>query len=408
MALEVAPPRISMADVERQAEIAAAMMSKIRTRMLAPSARKATPVFKAEDVAALGGISKNSFAHKLTTNKDKPQGTLSDTRRRRNFTLPETRTWVRDLRKAQMRPAGTEAITISIANFKGGTTKTTTAMTLAQGLSLLGHRVLVIDADPQASLTTFFGILPDVEIPEAATIFALIDGSLTSIRSLIRSTYWDGLDLVPAASHLFGAEFLLPARSQEDESFEFWNVLDLGIQDVRDDYDVIVIDTPPALSYVTINALMASNGIIMPLPPETLDYASAGQFWNLFAELARKILVDQGGNKSFDFINILLSRVQSSDVSNMVREWITATYAEKVLPLEIPKTVTASLKSAEFGTVYDSVALDAKDRTYKRARDAYDLFVNHVESSIRMAWDRQLAGDKAFLTAQDMSEGVKQ
>lgn len=399
MEMEIQDSQISLEEVSIQAETAAAMMSKIRTHMLAPSASKRTPVFRADEVAGLCGVSKSSFTHRLTspTFKDLPSGTLSETGRKRLFTLPEARAWIKNYRKNSLRPAGAEAITISIANFKGGTTKTTTAMTLAQGLTLLGHRVLVIDADPQASLTTFFGVLPDVEISEDQTIFALIDGTQTSIRPLIRETYWDGLDLVPAASSLFGAEFLLPARQQEQKDFEFWSVLDLGIYDVRADYDVIIIDTPPALSYVTINALMASNGIIMPLPPQTLDYASAGQFWSLFAELTSNLLVDRGTVKKFDFINILLSRVEGTAAASMVREWITQTYGSKVLPLEIPRTATAALKSAEFGTVYDSEPADAKDRTFKRARDAYDLFVNHIDSSIRKAWDRQI---------QDMGGGT--
>jgi chromosome partitioning protein len=393
MEMEIQDSQITLEEVSQQAETAASMISKIRTHMLAPTARKRTPLFRADEVALMCGVSKSSFTHRLTSPsfKDMPSGTLNETGRKRLFTLPEARTWVKSYRKKSLRPQAAEAITISIANFKGGTTKTTTTMTLAQGLTLLGHRVLVIDADPQASLTTFFGILPDVEIGEEDTIFALIDGSQTSIRPLIRETYWDGLDLVPAASSLFGAEFLLPARQQEHKDFEFWSVLDLGIYDVKSDYDVIIIDTPPALSYVTINALMASNGIIMPLPPQTLDYASAGQFWSLFAELTGELLVDRGAVKKFDFINILLSRVEPTAAANMVREWITQTYGSKVLPLEIPRTATAALKSAEFGTVYDSEPADSKDRTFKRARDAYDLFVNHVDSSLRKAWDRQLA-----------------
>ena len=68
--------------------------------------------------------------------------------------------------------------------------------------------------------------------------------------------------------------------------FEFWRVLDRGLDTARTNYDVIVIDTPPALSYVTINALMAADGVIMPLPPSALDFASSAQFWDLFPTFA--------------------------------------------------------------------------------------------------------------------------
>ena len=251
--------------------------------------------------------------------------------------------------------------------------------------------MLVIDTDPQGSLTTLFGILPDTEVEEHDTILPLAMGS-GNFDPLCdpSATYWDGIDLVAAAPVLFGAEFALPARQTQEPGFEFWRVLDLGIDDVRDDYDVIVIDTPPALSYTTINAFMASNGIIMPLPPNALDFASASQFWSLFADLTAELLTKRGLDKSFDFIHVLLARVDASDAaSNIVRQWIGSTYAEKVLPVEIPKTAVTATTSAEFGTVYDISRYDGSAKTFKRARDAYDTFVSYIEGSVRSVWLRQ-------------------
>jgi Mrp family chromosome partitioning ATPase len=262
---------ISLADITSQAERAVAMMEQIRAAMLAPTARKFAPTFSLTQLASMLDVEKGSVSHRMGKG-DLPAGRLNASGSRREFTLAEVRTWAREYRKDKMRPAGAEAVTISIGNFKGGVSKTTTAVTLAQGLSLLGHRVLVIDTDPQGSLTTLFGILPDTEVDESQTILPLAMGHETSIRYAIRPTYWDGIDLVGAAPVLFGAEFALPARQTQEPGFEFWRVLDLGIDDVRGEYDVIVIDTPPALSYTTINAFMASDGIIMPLPPNALDF----------------------------------------------------------------------------------------------------------------------------------------
>jgi chromosome partitioning protein len=383
--------RIDLQDIGNQAERAVAMMEQIRSAMLAPSARKTAPVFNLSQLAAMCGMEKGSFNHRMGKG-DLPVGQLNPSGSRREFTLAEARTWVREFRKDQLRPPGAEAVTISIGNFKGGVSKTTTAVTLAQGLSLLGHKVLVIDTDPQGSLTTLFGILPDTEIDEDDTILPLAMGSQTSIRYAIRSTYWDGIDLVGAAPVLFGAEFALPARQTQEPGFEFWRVLDLGIDDVRGEYDVIVIDTPPALSYTTINAFMASDGIIMPLPPNALDFASASQFWSLFSDLANELLTKRGLSKEFDFIHVLLARVDSADAaSKVVRQWIGQTYAEKVLPVEIPKTAVTGVTSAEFGTVYDVSKYDGNAKTFKRARDAYDSFVGHVEGSVRSVWARQTA-----------------
>lgn len=383
---------ISLADISAQAERAAAMMGQVRAAMLAPTARKSPPSFNLSQLAAMVGLEKGSVSHRISRG-DLPSGTLNESRSRREFTLAEARVWIREYRREWLRPEGAEAVTLAIGNFKGGVSKTTTAVTLAQGLSLRGHRVLVIDTDPQGSLTTLFGILPDTEVEEEATILPLAMGSETSIRYAIRSTYWDGIDLVAAAPLLFGAEFALPARQTQEPGFEFWRVLDLGIDDVRSDYDVIIIDTPPSLSYTTINAFMASNGIIMPLPPNALDFASAAQFWGLFSDLTTQLLTNRGLSKEFDFIHVLLARVDSGDAAtNVVRHWIGQTYAEKVLPVEIPKTAVTGVAAAEFGTVYDVSKYDGSARTFKRARDAYDSFVGHVEGSVRAVWEKQAGG----------------
>lgn len=380
---------ISLTDIADQAQRAMAMMEQIRLAMLAPTARKTAPTFSLSQLAALLNVEKGSISHRMTK-ADLPAGRLNAAGSRREFTLAEVRTWVRDYRRDRLRSAGSDAVTISIGNFKGGVSKTTTAVTLAQGLSLLGHRVLVIDTDPQGSLTTLFGILPDTEVEETDTILPLAMGQETSIRYAIRPTYWDGIDLVSAAPLLFGAEFALPARQTQEPGFEFWRVLDLGIDDVRDEYDVIVIDTPPALSYTTINAFMASDGLIMPLPPNALDFASASQFWSLFSDLSNELLTKRGLEKSFDFIHVLLARVDATDAaSNVVRQWIGQTYAEKVLPVEIPKTAVTGVASAEFGTLYDVSKYDGSARTFKRARDAYDNFVGHIDQAIQAVWARR-------------------
>lgn len=390
--ITVKPPKtISLGDITLQAERAVAMMGQIRAAMLAPTARKSPPVYNLSQLASMCGVEKGSLSHRMARG-DLPSGRLNEAGSRREFSLAESRAWIREYRKEFLRPSGAEAVTLGIGNFKGGVTKTTTAVTLAQGLSMLGHRVLVVDTDPQGSLTTLFGILPDTEVEEQHTILPLAAGAETSIRYAIRPTYWDGIDLVAAAPVLFGAEFMLPARQTQEPGFEFWRVLDLGIDDVRPDYDVIIIDTPPSLSYTTINAFMASNGIIMPLPPNALDFASASQFWNLFSDLANELLTKRGLTKEFDFIHVLLARVDSADAAtNIVRQWIGQTYAEKVLPVEIPKTAVTGVTAAEFGTVYDVARYDGSARTFKRARDAYDTFVSHIEGSVRSVWAKQVA-----------------
>jgi chromosome partitioning protein len=224
------------------------------------------------------------------------------------------------------------------------------------------------------------------------TAMLLFAGEADTLEYGIRPTYWPNIDLVCAAPLLYGAEFILPARQSKDPGFEFWRVLDRGLDTIRESYDVIVIDTPPSLSYVTINALMAADGVLMPLPPSALDFASSAQFWDLFSDLCNQLIRSRGKNKSFEFIDVLLSRVEASDAaSSVVRQWVLEGYGDKVLPIEIPKTAIAATASAEFGTVYDLPRGSVNSKTFARARDAYDRMCELVEQQIQAVWDQQLA-----------------
>ena len=381
--------RVSLEDLISASNRVGAVIESVRSAMLAPDARKSPPLFTTHQVATICGLEKAQMDYRIKKG-DLPPGQMEPGHRRK-FSLEDARIWAQTERKKFMRPNNAEAITIAVANFKGGVTKTTTAVTLAQGLSLRGHKVLVIDTDPQGSMTTLFGLLPDVDIADEQTILSLCYGSDVSIDYAIMPSYWSGIDIVPANLALYSAEFALPSRQKAESSFEFWNVLNYGIDTARTKYDVIILDTSPALSYLTINALLAADGLIMPLPPSTLDFTSSGQFWNLFNDLTANLVTNRGKSKSFDFVDVLLARVDANDASSsVVREWITAAYASMVLPVEIPKTALTASASAEFGTVYDTDPATINTRTYRRAYDAYERVVELVEEQINSAWKRQI------------------
>lgn len=378
-------------DMRRIAELggrAEGMVSQIRQRLLAPESRKVAPEFTTAQLAALCGVDKAHVNYRITKG-DLPAGQLTPSGGKREFSLAEARHWSRTYRAEKMRPAGQRALCIAVANFKGGVSKTTSAMILAQGLSLRGHRVLAIDIDPQGSMTTLHGVLPETDVSEDMTVSPLCHGLTDTIAPAIRSTYWDGIDLVAAAPFLFSAEFALPSMQIRDSSARFWDVLNSGLEPIRHEYDIIIIDTPPSLSYVTINGLWAADGIVVPIPPSGLDFASSAQFWSLLADLGKNLdeQLPEGSGKVFDFLHVLLSRVDQADAASpAVRQWIQATYGEFVLPVEIPKTTVTSNKAAEFATVYDVQKYDGSAKTYKRAVDAYDRFVDLIEESVVEAW----------------------
>lgn len=369
---------ISMDHIASVADRADALAHEIRARVMAPDVRKLAPNFTVAQAVRLSGLG------------DEPAGAswaAAHGHQRRAISVAEARSAASRNRPAYQRPSSRGAITIAVANFKGGVGKTTTAMTLAQGLSLRGHKVLAIDLDPQGSLTTLFGIVAQTEVTEGMTALPLLRGECDDLLPAARPTYWDGVDLVTAAPMLFAAEFAIPSRQTQADGTNFWRLLDYGLASARDTYDVIVIDTPPALSYLTINALMAANGIVVPTPPTALDFASLAHFWQLFADFRGNAEFLRGGGKQYAFIHVLLTRVDQSDVAMpAVRGWINAAYGEFVLPAEIPKSTVAPAMAAAFGTAYDIGAYDGARATYRRIIDAYAEVTTCVEHSMVAAW----------------------
>lgn len=364
------------------------MLAQVRESMLKPYPRKIPPQFSTTQLAALCGIDRPRLNYVISKG-ELPLGTLQGSGRARTFTLAETRQWIQAEAKISKRPVGERGKIIVVSNFKGGSTKTTTAMTLAQGLTLRGRRVLIVDLDPQASLTSLCGLLPDAEIQEEMTVMPLIYGEQESLSYAVQPTYWDGMDLIPGAPGLFAAEFAIPHTVAKEPGFHFWEILAPSLRQLAEEYDAVVIDTPPSLSYLTINALMAADGMLMPLPPNALDFASAAQFWNLFSDLTASFK-NRHFEKRFDFMNILLSKVNAQDPSSaVVRDWIMTTYAAKVLPVEIPLTSVTSATATEFATVYDVSKWDGSAKTYARARDNYDRLVEIIDAKLVHLWCQQ-------------------
>lgn len=377
--------RFSLPDLVELAEVASATLDGLRTKMLEPHPRKRPPVYTGAQLAALCGIEPKQVTY-LARRGDLPPGRHESNGKRREFSLVEARTWVRRLARIPPRPPGARAATLSVVNFKGGSTKTTTAFNLAQGLTLRGRRVLLVDLDPQGSATTLTGMLPAAEVMEEHTIAPITYPPLSQapkdIRYAVQSTYWDGLDLIPAAPHLFNAEIFLPIHSR-DPDIAWWNILNQAIEPLRDEYDVIIFDTAPALSYLAVNAVIASDGLLMPIPPDNLDYASSVAFWNLLSETLGALKNSRGFEKDFAFMRVLLSRVDTTSISAaVVKDWIIRTYGPYVLTVEIPKSQVSNVGAVQFGTVYDIARYDGAARTYSKIRDAYDKFVEMIDQSI--------------------------
>lgn len=376
-------PRVSVADLSAMKTHAKEVVAHNRAVAAAPSSEKVPPTFTAVQLTTMAGIGRSVFENRRKRG-DLPDGQETDNRRRL-FQLPELQAWVRAYRKSHLRPEGGDCAVICAGNFKGGVGKSTTAATLAQGLSLRGHRVLVIDTDPQGSITSLMGVAPET-LTDEQTVLCISSGDEVSLAGAIQKTYWSGIDLVGAAPRISAAQFHLPARTLKDGE-EFWSVLAQGLTpEIRAQYDVVVIDTPPALDYLTINAFYAADILVVPLPPSAMDFVSSTQFWDLFVEL-NESFGEFGLVKDYSFVNVLLSRVDSNDAAaGLVREWISEAYGKYLLPVEIPTTAAAKTAAAEFGTVYDSTVAQQSARTYRRAFDAYERLVEIIEGQLLRVW----------------------
>jgi len=167
--LDPGAQRFSLAALVALAEGANNTLDGLRAKMLEPHPRKRAPEYTGAQVADLCGIDPKQMTY-LAKRGDLPAGTHEGVGKRRQFSLADTRIWVSKLSKIPKKPAGARAATIAIVNFKGGSTKTTTAFNLAQGLTLRGRKVLLVDLDPQGSATTLTGMLPAAEIMEEHTV----------------------------------------------------------------------------------------------------------------------------------------------------------------------------------------------------------------------------------------------
>ncbi|WP_269083119.1 ParA family protein [Robbsia andropogonis] len=147
------------------------------------------------------------------------------------------------------------------------------------------------------------------------------------------------------------------------------------------------------MSYLTINALFAADGVIVPVMPDTLSFASMVQFWSLFSDMVsgmREFQASSDGQvKIFDFIDILLTRMKDRSNASLVRDWVITTYGERVLPVEIPDTDIARTTTNDFSTVYDFPTYDGNGAVFRRIRESYDQMVDLIDNKVCYLWEQE-------------------
>lgn len=281
-----------------------------------------------------------------------------------------------------------EPVIIGVQNFKGGSGKSTTAKHFADYLALRGYRVLVVDCDSQGSLTGLYGWTPDVDLErdETLTGFLSPDGPHASLIPIIRRTQWPTVDLVPANLDLQNVEYELIAEIRQPGGFaRATQRLRAGINAVKHNYDVVIIDPPPSTGFIPFNALLAANAIIIPLPARWLDFCATTQFLSTFRSLLHVLGRSTEAPIEHRFVRVLCSNFttrRDEDVFNIMQmSFGSLLISEPVHQSEAIKAAAVASRS-----VYEADAGIVARDTLQRCRQNLDRVFAILEQDIRAQW----------------------
>lgn len=324
------------------------------------------------------------------------------------------------------RPAGLPAKMVAVANFKGGVGKTSTAAHLAMSAALDGYKVLVIDLDSQGSMTSIFG--GKVE-DEWQTIFPLLarhyaahlqeanrarvdrgeapvplDETLTEAQGirapdLVQKTHWPNIDLIGAQLNLYWAEFQVPVWRMQGRGWKLWDALTemLEADGILDSYDLVFIDTPPALGYLTINGLAAADILLVPMGASFLEFDSTGRFFDMLSttfgsiedgeNLAARALGRPDMAFQWDAVQAVVTRYDGSQQSELAS--LMQAYLGKTLsPHRQDFTALIGQAGEQVQGIYEADYRDFNRETYARGRETFDATYAAFKTLLLGCWRR--------------------
>jgi len=282
------------------------------------------------------------------------------------------------------RKEGQRCKILSMQSFKGGVAKSVSTVYFAQYLAIRGYRVLVVDCDPQASATSSFGYIPDHAFTENDTMSLYINGTKDSIDYAVRETYFPGIDLVPSCLPWYEVEFGLfnavTHAENEEERLGYYQELREAIRTVEADYDIVLMDSPPALGMISINILAAADAIVVPTPPSLYDFASTAQYF----KMVKRVIQSITPGKKFDFIKVMPTKVEKNkgrqmDFLDIMRDRFGLSMLRSIFSSSSQIPNAASV----YKTLYD---LPKGDRD-GAVMDMLDEVFGEIEGLIRKSWE---------------------
>jgi chromosome partitioning protein len=366
-----------------------------RAQLLPPDTQKELRRFTSGEVAALLGV-KDAYLRKLSLDGRGPQPQTGPGGRRLYSSADILA--LRQMLEAGAKAAGTyipgrrkgdHLQVITVINFKGGSGKTTTAAHLAQKCALDGYRVLAIDLDPQASLSALHGFQPEFDLLDGGTLYdAIRYEDPLPLRDIIRPTYFTNLSIVPGNLELMEFEHETPRALAARAGNLFFTRISDAIAQVEADYDLVVIDCPPQLGFLTMSALSAATAILVTVHPQMLDVMSMCQFLRMTSDLLG-VVADHGGNMTYDWLRYLVTRYEPGDgPQNQMVSFMRNLFGDHVLNHTVLKSTAISDAGLTKQTLYEVEKADFTRATYERAMESLNAVNAEIEGLIQKAWGR--------------------
>ncbi len=383
----------------QQGELISDKLNMLRIEHYPPNAMKGLRSFSLAEVAYFLGVTPSNIK-KLHLEGKGPVPATSPSGRRtytaaqmlelRHYLDRHGRTGVK--RYVPHRRAGEDLQVVSVVNFKGGSGKTTTAAHLAQHLALTGHRVLAIDLDPQASLTALHGIQPELDRFPSLYEALRYDSGRRPITDVIRPTNIPGLDIVPGNLELQEYEYDTPVAMADRSTTEgrlFFTRITKALQEVDDRYDIVVIDCPPQLGYLTLTALTASTSVLITIHPQMLDVMSMSQFLLMLGGVL-KTIHEAGARVRLNWFRYLVTRHEPMDgpQAQMVG-FMQALFPEQMLRSPMLKSTAIADAGITNQTLYEVDPALFVRSTYERAIESLRAVNEEITGLVHPSWGRR-------------------
>jgi len=379
---------VTLAEIDALARRADSVIARLRERVYAPGTRKRLELrFNVRTAAEMVGRTEKAIRDAEGDGRLPEPDKDPVTGRRLGYGLAEVNLMREVFGTRPHRAASDPCCVLAVQNFKGGVGKSTVVTHLAQFLALKGYRVCVVDCDSQASTTSIFGLNPDVDVDEEEdTLYPFFrHGGPPSLHYALRATYWPGVALIPANLGLYDAEYEFAARMMRDQGFVL-DRLRAGIESIADQFDVILLDPPPALGMISLSVLRAASALLVPAPPNNIDFGSTAHFLKMMGATLNE-LAEHGGPRGYDFVKILATKVNDQKGAHQaIRRVMEAVFPQDLLQAVLKDSAEIDNATANLRTVYEITGPAARSETHRRCRAYLDAVGREVEILIRKTW----------------------